>query len=190
MLLERRSGIDRRSGKDRRMVYDVDYFLNGGAERRTWEERRARRERRNGWERVAGCRSMFVGDIRPGGREIVVERRRHKRFLARDSAFALFGHDTAKLGQIVDVSTRGLAFCYIGDECHAGEPSYVDIFLSDSTFYVEKLPVKTVSDLKIDTESDSISAPMWRRGVKFCDLTTEQESALRDFVLHHTTEEV
>jgi hypothetical protein len=31
---------DRRSGKDRRKSGDVNYFLNGGIERRSWKERR------------------------------------------------------------------------------------------------------------------------------------------------------
>ena len=31
---------DRRSGKDRRKSYDPNYFLNGGIERRSWQERR------------------------------------------------------------------------------------------------------------------------------------------------------
>ena len=31
---------DRRSGKDRRKSYSIDYFLQGGVERRSWKERR------------------------------------------------------------------------------------------------------------------------------------------------------
>ena len=35
------SDIDRRSATDRRSVYDLDYFQNGGIERRTEKERRS-----------------------------------------------------------------------------------------------------------------------------------------------------
>ena len=35
------SDIDRRSAPDRRSVYDLDYFQNGGIERRTEKERRS-----------------------------------------------------------------------------------------------------------------------------------------------------
>ena len=45
--------LDRRSGENRRAVYDIDYFLNGGVERRTWKERRSPLERRSGWFRVS-----------------------------------------------------------------------------------------------------------------------------------------
>jgi hypothetical protein len=31
---------DRRSGNDRRKSYSADYFINGGIERRSWNERR------------------------------------------------------------------------------------------------------------------------------------------------------
>ena len=32
--------INRRKGKDRRKIYDLDYFKNGGIERRTGDDRR------------------------------------------------------------------------------------------------------------------------------------------------------
>ncbi|NVM24707.1 MAG: hypothetical protein HWN70_02160 [Desulfobacterales bacterium] len=52
MLEKRLSGIDRRSQKDRCTVYDLDYFFNGGVERRSWLERRSQAERRERWKRV------------------------------------------------------------------------------------------------------------------------------------------
>jgi hypothetical protein len=53
-MSERRgSVIDRRSGKDRRKIDDIDYFLNGGSERRAREERRSQFERRWDWIRVS-----------------------------------------------------------------------------------------------------------------------------------------
>jgi hypothetical protein len=55
MLKKTHSGIytDRRSRKDRRRVHDLDYFLNGGVERRAWKERRSPLERRSEWFRVS-----------------------------------------------------------------------------------------------------------------------------------------
>lgn len=47
-----RTGMDRRSGEDRRDAYDLDYFLQGGKERRHWVERRWRKEMRKGWIRI------------------------------------------------------------------------------------------------------------------------------------------
>ena len=58
MLLVTRSNMDRRSGDDRRKAYDLDYFLNGGVERRDWKERRSNAERRTGWTRVSKWASV------------------------------------------------------------------------------------------------------------------------------------
>ena len=52
-MLVKRSGVDRRAEVDRRQVYSIDYFIQGGVERRSGLERRKnRRERRKGWVRV------------------------------------------------------------------------------------------------------------------------------------------
>lgn len=40
---------DRRSGVDRRKFYSIDYFTNGGRERRSGVERRSGIERRRSW---------------------------------------------------------------------------------------------------------------------------------------------
>ena len=48
----KRSQIDRRSGDDERKLYSLDYFTNGGMERRDQIERRKLAERRGEWVRV------------------------------------------------------------------------------------------------------------------------------------------
>jgi hypothetical protein len=49
----KRSAKDRRSDNERRDTYDLDYFLDGGIERRRFNERRWRAEMRKGWVRVS-----------------------------------------------------------------------------------------------------------------------------------------
>lgn len=49
---------DRRSGEDRRIAYDLDYFQNGGVERRSLKERRAPTERRVDCQRVSKWSSV------------------------------------------------------------------------------------------------------------------------------------
>ncbi len=56
----RRSPIDRRSGEDERNRYNLDYFMDGGQERRKGKERRQSRERRSGWARVYKWCSVFL----------------------------------------------------------------------------------------------------------------------------------
>jgi len=58
MLMVMRSDMDRRSGEDRRRAYDLDYFSNGGVERRNCKEKRSNVERRVGWTRVSKWSSV------------------------------------------------------------------------------------------------------------------------------------
>jgi hypothetical protein len=57
----RRSLVDRRSGEDKRKRYSLDYFSDGGDERRKGKERRQSEERRSGWARVYKWCSVFLG---------------------------------------------------------------------------------------------------------------------------------
>ena len=53
--------IDRRSGEDKRKRYSLDYFTDGGQERRKGKERRQSAERRSSWARVYKWCSVFLG---------------------------------------------------------------------------------------------------------------------------------
>jgi hypothetical protein len=50
--------VDRRSGFDRREAYNLDYFRDGGRERRAGAERRRPSERRNRCVRVSRWSSI------------------------------------------------------------------------------------------------------------------------------------
>jgi len=58
---KRRTLFDRRSGEDKRKLYSLDYFTDGGKERRKGRERRQSEERRSGWARVYKWCSVFLG---------------------------------------------------------------------------------------------------------------------------------
>jgi hypothetical protein len=59
----RRSPIDRRECEDMRESHSLDYFEEGGQERREHLERRKLGERRSDWIRVSQWRSVFIGKI-------------------------------------------------------------------------------------------------------------------------------
>ena len=64
-MAERRlSGIDRRSVEDRRRVYDIDYFFEGGIERRSWKDRRWQEERIMEWTRISEWASVPIEKYR------------------------------------------------------------------------------------------------------------------------------
>jgi hypothetical protein len=54
--------LDRRSGDDRREAYDLDYFHDGGEERREGTERRQSDERRDDCFRVSDWSSVCPDD--------------------------------------------------------------------------------------------------------------------------------
>jgi hypothetical protein len=58
MLDMRHFIVDRRFGGERRRMYNLDYFLKGGVERRSWKERRKKDERREGWMRISKWSSV------------------------------------------------------------------------------------------------------------------------------------
>ena len=60
----KRSAFDRRSGDDKRLRYNLDYFADGGEERRNGKERRQIGERRRNWARVYKWCSVFLGKKR------------------------------------------------------------------------------------------------------------------------------
>ena len=57
----RRALVDRRTGEDMRKRYSLDYFTDGGEERRKGRERRQSGERRSAWMRVYKWCSVFLG---------------------------------------------------------------------------------------------------------------------------------
>ncbi|MEJ2164544.1 MAG: hypothetical protein P8X90_03375 [Desulfobacterales bacterium] len=54
--------VDRRSGEDQRVGYDLDYFTEGGKERRNGKERRRKGERRKGCIPVSDWSSICPDD--------------------------------------------------------------------------------------------------------------------------------
>jgi hypothetical protein len=64
MLEKRKSEIDRRSGRNRRRAIILEYFRNGGVERRIGKDRRSKLERRKDWLRVDNWVSILVYDLK------------------------------------------------------------------------------------------------------------------------------
>jgi hypothetical protein len=63
---KRHYDIDRRSGADRRKAHKLEYFLQGGVERRSFKERRSTEERRSGWIRVSDWCSVRAESLESG----------------------------------------------------------------------------------------------------------------------------
>lgn len=65
---KKRNFFDRRSGQDRRKAYNIDYFLEGGVERRTnaqGERRNGEKDRRKDWIKISPWSSLKVEEPQP-----------------------------------------------------------------------------------------------------------------------------
>ena len=89
------------------------------------------------------------------------------------------------MGQIIDLSRRGLALSYVTKEDQLSSPLELDIVLPNGSVYLNKLPCRTISDFNTD-DGTSIKFGTRRCGVEFGDLTDDQEFALNHFIQHYT----
>lgn len=65
---KKRAFFDRRSGHDRRNAYNIDYFLEGGLERRTnskGERRNGEKDRRKDWIKISPWSSLKIEEPQP-----------------------------------------------------------------------------------------------------------------------------
>lgn len=119
------------------------------------------------------------------------ERRRHKRFRVQPGRVAVltprWPHSTI-VGDILDVSKRGLALRYMAHEAPSQRSSHLTIVSAKPSFYLRKLPFKTVSDFEIASVPFSSVAPR-RLSLQFEALTQDQAASLEDFIATHTTGE-
>ena len=120
-------------------------------------------------------------------KEELFERRRHKRFRVTTGSCAYCRSYPGKVGQIIDVSQRGLAWSYVTNKDQVFSPRELDIVLPDGGVYLNKLPCRTISDFDTD-DGTSIKFATRRCGVEFGDLTDDQRSALNHFIQHYTAD--
>lgn len=110
-----------------------------------------------------------------------LQKRCCERFKIKDGAVALL--DCAIPFHIIDISTHGLAFRYIGMEKWFDDPVEIDIVYDD--FCLKNLMVQTVSDLQVS--SGFIQTR--RHSVVFGELSASQAAQLEQFVLKYATQD-
>jgi len=118
------------------------------------------------------------------------ERRKQKRLQIQNGAFAIVRPEYIKLGQIIDIGLEGLAFRYVVTGTRGNTAFEVDIFLVGDGFYLEKLPIKPISDIKLSKKFSNGTLPMRRCGVQFGALTQNQITQLEYFIKNYTTGEL
>jgi len=119
-------------------------------------------------------------------RSVLDERRQQKRFRAQEGAFAALVAQESRLGQIKDISIRGLSFRYIDSHEKLENADALKIILGDEGLYLDNVPFKKISDFEIENEFSFSSIKMRQIGLEFGELTPGQRDRLNRFIKHHT----
>jgi hypothetical protein len=142
----------------------------------------------------------------------MIERREHKRFIAKSGTFALLRSTSielskirdmgmgeiafavikskpVKMGQIVNISLDGLAFDYIEHRDEAVQVFKLDILFAADAFYLDKLLFRTIFDYAMVPKIPLNTFTIRRCGVQFGELDRLQKSRLEYFMSKHAAEE-
>ena len=121
--------------------------------------------------------------------EKIVERRKYKRFLVQEGAYALLKNNSSKLGQIKNISRGGFAFSYIVDGEQMNESFKVDIFITDIGYCLKDVPSKKISEFQLDNKLPFSTFSIRQAGIQFNELNQSQLSQLDNFIRDYTTDE-
>ncbi len=115
----------------------------------------------------------------------LTERREHKRHQLKDHSFVA-NVNRNKIGKIINISMGGFALRYIDTEKWPDNSFKSGIVLSEN-FYMENIPLRTISDSLIDKGLPS-SITERRRHIQFGELTPGQMSQLEYFIQNNRME--
>ena len=121
------------------------------------------------------------------------EQRQYERFEpSQGSAFVVFRPEFSKIGPINDISRGGLGFSYLhpaDNEVPAADTSHIiDIIVSPNSFHITNIPCSLVYDAEADKDQFTLMPDLVNKrcGLKFDQLTEEQEKQINLFLEKHT----
>ncbi len=109
------------------------------------------------------------------------ERRKQKRHVLRDGAYAFLRPPANKLGQIIDISLSGLAFSYFANGEVSMESTGLDL-LSEEGITLENIPFTTINDFILPNEQPFSQITMRRRCIKFDSLSLDAQKYLHTII--------
>lgn len=146
-------------------------------------------DRRSGKDRRASYDDMLIHANKRSGndRRQGIARREAKRFQVKTFTFVkLWSESDEDIGQLLDISHRGLSFRYLLNGEELRNFSELSILLSDGDFAVAGIPFRTLSDISMNNGSSGSTPIVFRRaGVQFKGLTSYQKKGLHYFLQNH-----
>ena len=121
---------------------------------------------------------------------MIVENRKHVRFLPQPNTFAALGKNYSRVGKVKNISLVGLSFEYLYGESTKKNSSKVDIFQVGDLFHLYNLPCRMVYDLEVSVplvNNRYIKSLTTKRcGLEFTEISKEDLAQLRLFLQAHT----
>ena len=106
----------------------------------------------------------------------LINQRQDRRFQIKNRAFAMLANWTIRF-EIIDISSKGLAFRYIGKEKWFSDLNELDLLYGED-FCLKKFPIISISDYTISKSF----IPMRRHSVMFHKLQPHQQDQLQQFI--------
>jgi hypothetical protein len=113
------------------------------------------------------------------------DRRECRRFRVQEGAFAAVSASNGQLGQIQDISLKGVAFQYLATErasARTDRPAEVQLLCREARLRLDGLPAVLVSDREHSVGPSFMDLKMRRMALQFGELDPEQRHRLADFI--------
>jgi len=115
------------------------------------------------------------------------DRRTNKRYSASGNSFIIPDSDSNVRFDMIDISKSGLAFRYYRNGESIKEFDKLSIMTADDKFVMGDIGFKTVSDVELFEDLESLDVSIRRRGIQFDSMTPLQHKMLDHFIQNHTS---
>jgi hypothetical protein len=114
-------------------------------------------------------------------------RRKEARFSVSDSVYVVINTEPQTLGQMVEISTSGLAFTFVdlneaSKRLSAQATLRMDLFAGGKGFFIKDLACRLVSKIENVSDQSLSSLTIKRVGVEFENLTLPQQVQINHLV--------
>jgi Tfp pilus assembly protein PilZ len=118
---------------------------------------------------------QYDGDSETKKSKTLIGRRKLKRHRVREGVYALFNKNSRIIGEVKEMSTKGLSVNYHFDEKFVPVSSKIDILYFNGNFRLSGMPYTRITDLRVTKK-------VRRCGILFGNLTANQISQLKFFI--------
>ena len=116
------------------------------------------------------------------------ERRQHQRYQVPNLVVALPKRSSAQIAKIINISKGGMAVRYLDQSDWLGSASKIDV-VANSNFFMSDIPIRAVSDFKIDNDISFSIIRERQCCLQFGELSPEQRDKLDEFIVQYTADQ-